>query len=325
MADGIHINAAWYPGLKAASSFEDFQKLFYDRKINNGVCPTLPCQADKTCHTSQPGDDCYPHITWAMNSGIHSNPEWYAGLTPASSLEDFQTLLHKTRPECPLPCVTGPMPTPEPTPEPTPTPSPVTVPGVMSIRFVNALPHSSVCLHGGNSIRIFGPPGTHNIVAQSELTLIHDWSAGCGVGIQINNWYWTLSQPMNADVQDVDARGMQNPDNSGVNFQIDSKCQISGWTNPCYGYGIRSDWVSDISSAMEGNQCTITVRDNARTDAVTFDGEAACCAPLWAGLGACKSTNGFKTALSRAEGGLGIGEDSKVAWPDWMMKLAKPI
>lgn len=337
MTYGIRSNPEWYPGLTVSSSFEAFQTLFYDRAINSAVCPTLPCE--EMCHTSQPGEECYPHIVWAMDVGILANPAWYPGLTAVSSFEDFQTFLHKISAECPLPCVAGPEltstiePTPAPMPAPTPAPTPVTaeptpapmqaptpapasvpMPGSFSIRFINDLPSASPCVHGGNSIRIFGPPGQHNIAAGSAMTLTYDWNTGCGIGIQINNWYWTLSQPMHAQVQDVDGRGMQNPDNSGINFQIDSNCKISGETNPCYGFGVRTDLVSDISSAMVGNQCTITVKKNSWTDAVTFDGTNACCAPPWAGGGACKSTNGFRTAL-----------DDKVAWPEWLLNIAKPL
>merc|ERR1712113_1202470 len=41
------------------------------------------------------GTDCYDHVVWAMRTGIHGHPDWYKGLSPASSFEDFQSNLHK--------------------------------------------------------------------------------------------------------------------------------------------------------------------------------------------------------------------------------------
>jgi len=58
------------------------------------------------CHTAVEGEACFDAITWAMQEGIHSNPEWYEPLRAASSFEDFQELFHEGGHEskCLRPC-----------------------------------------------------------------------------------------------------------------------------------------------------------------------------------------------------------------------------
>jgi len=59
------------------------------------------------CHTAEPGEKCYKDVRWAMGEGIYTNPEWYKGLTPASTFEEFQAYLFRTSPigaPCPPPC-----------------------------------------------------------------------------------------------------------------------------------------------------------------------------------------------------------------------------
>lgn len=57
------------------------------------------------CGTAQPGDKCYEEISWARSDGIYANPEWYPGLTPQSSIEDFQKVMHGSGgTACPMPC-----------------------------------------------------------------------------------------------------------------------------------------------------------------------------------------------------------------------------
>jgi hypothetical protein len=47
-------------------------------------------------------EECQPHIDWAMNTGIYTNPEWYPELTPDSPMVDFQCLLaaYDSQPDC---------------------------------------------------------------------------------------------------------------------------------------------------------------------------------------------------------------------------------
>ncbi|CAK9048147.1 unnamed protein product [Durusdinium trenchii] len=62
---------------------------------------------DVECGTAQKGDRCYNDVMWAMNTGIHQHPDWYRGLTPDASFEEFQGYLYRTSPvnhACPPPC-----------------------------------------------------------------------------------------------------------------------------------------------------------------------------------------------------------------------------
>jgi hypothetical protein len=98
MQDGIQGNPEWYPGLNASSSFEDFQLVLHFGGHHN--CPA-PCG----CHTALPGESCHSAVKWAMEDGIHGNPEWYPGLTSSSSFEEFQIVLHlQGLHGCPAPC-----------------------------------------------------------------------------------------------------------------------------------------------------------------------------------------------------------------------------
>lgn len=112
MEAGIVDHPAWYPGLTPSSSFRDFQALLHETGASGGACPR-PCSegtvtpAPPACSTAIEGDDCYPHVTWAMTEGVVSHPDWYPGLTTSSSFEDFQYHLHITNSAggvCPAPC-----------------------------------------------------------------------------------------------------------------------------------------------------------------------------------------------------------------------------
>lgn len=59
-------------------------------------------QAD--CHDLVPGDACDVELQWALHTGLTTHPEWYPGLTAASAVLDWQSLLHKTKPQCAVPC-----------------------------------------------------------------------------------------------------------------------------------------------------------------------------------------------------------------------------
>ncbi|CAE7244702.1 unnamed protein product [Symbiodinium sp. CCMP2592] len=59
------------------------------------------------CHTAQKGERCYKDVIWAKHDGIWKHPEWYKGLTPSSTFEEFQAYLYRTSPigsPCPPPC-----------------------------------------------------------------------------------------------------------------------------------------------------------------------------------------------------------------------------
>eukprot|EP00931_Biecheleriopsis_adriatica_P053086 TRINITY_DN3100_c0_g1_i1.p1 TRINITY_DN3100_c0_g1~~TRINITY_DN3100_c0_g1_i1.p1 ORF type:complete len:623 (-),score=92.88 TRINITY_DN3100_c0_g1_i1:341-2209(-) len=61
------------------------------------------------CHTAQEGEPCHAAVTWAMQDGVLSNPEWYEPLEADSTFEAFQALLHDGRHEanCSRPCKPG--------------------------------------------------------------------------------------------------------------------------------------------------------------------------------------------------------------------------
>jgi len=70
--------------------------------------------AEEGCRLAVKGEECYEHVEWAMKHGITSNPEWYPGLTPNSTFEEFQVHLHNSNHgNCPEPC-----PSPQPSPAP---------------------------------------------------------------------------------------------------------------------------------------------------------------------------------------------------------------
>ncbi|CAL1173774.1 unnamed protein product [Cladocopium goreaui] len=57
------------------------------------------------CVIPKPGSDCYKVIQWAMKDGIHSNPEWFPGLTSASPVAKFQEKFYKEHKDgCGKPC-----------------------------------------------------------------------------------------------------------------------------------------------------------------------------------------------------------------------------
>jgi cyclophilin family peptidyl-prolyl cis-trans isomerase len=102
---GVQEHPAWYPGLTASSSREDFQAFINKEKPT--VCPT-PCAAarkEAQCLTVAEGTECFKEVTWALEQGVQEHPEWYPGLTASSSREDFQAFIHKEKPAaCPTPC-----------------------------------------------------------------------------------------------------------------------------------------------------------------------------------------------------------------------------
>lgn len=187
------------------------------------------------------------------------------------------------------------------------------------IKFVNKLPSESPCVWNGNQLSIFGPGSQTHVASGTEKTIDEDWDAAfCGVGIQINNWYWSESSPMYDKPKDND-HGFQNPDNSGFNVHLSPDCVASNPTNPCYGFGVRTDRVSDISYSMEGGVCTVTLEKNEWTDAVSYDGQTKCCGPPWAGAGA-----GACKALVAADGGFTTA-NGKVSWPEAWLSGAKHL
>jgi len=143
------------------------------------------------------------------------------------------------------------------------------------ITIVNALPPSTVC-PGGNSVSIFAPGQQVIQPGGPPKSITGDFSSFPGLGVQINNWYWTaISLP-------VQQQNPQNPDNSGAQFAISDQCVLSrqrAW----YGEGIPTYIITTVTAAKTADGCTITIGRNGYTDAVT----PGCCAPPGIGSNTC--------------------------------------
>merc|ERR1712217_895530 len=99
MKHGIVVHPEWYPGLHVGSSFAEFQA--HMNYISHGGCSD-PCDI---CYTSEPGEQCYEAVTWAMEYGISLYPEAYGNLTSGSTFEEFQRVLYfEGRDGCKWPC-----------------------------------------------------------------------------------------------------------------------------------------------------------------------------------------------------------------------------
>ena len=148
------------------------------------------------------------------------------------------------------------------------------------ITVTNALPKSTVCANG-NTVSIFVPgqkvPGQPVIQPGGQsVTVNGDFSNFPGLGVQVNNWYWTA---VSLPVQKGDP---QNPDNSGAQFAISDQCVLShqpAW----YGKGIPTYVIATVTAEKTAGGCTVTIRRNSYTDAVT----PGCCAPPGIGGHTC--------------------------------------
>jgi len=142
------------------------------------------------------------------------------------------------------------------------------------LTIVNGLPSSTVCAQG-NTVSVFAP-GQQVIQPGSALQVSGDFSSFPGVGIQVNNWYWTsISLP----VQKGDP---QNPDNSGGQFAISDQCVLQcqpAW----YGKGIPTYAIATVTAEKTSEGCRITIARNGYTDAVT----PGCCSPPGIGGNTC--------------------------------------
>lgn len=98
MTYGIVDHPEWYPELRPDSSFEAFQcHLYLTTSLEH--CTVAPCFYDcpaitgDRCHDLVESDACFDHVSWAMNTGINTNPEWYPGMSPDDSFEAFHCFL----------------------------------------------------------------------------------------------------------------------------------------------------------------------------------------------------------------------------------------
>ena len=143
------------------------------------------------------------------------------------------------------------------------------------LTIVNALPSSSVCAQG-NTVSLFTPGQQVIQPGGNSLDVSGDFSSFPGLGIQVNNWYWTeISLP-------VQSGNPQNPDNSGAQFAISDQCVLT--SQPAwYGKGIPTYLITTVTAEKNKNGCKITIARNNYTDAVT----PGCCSPPGIGGNTC--------------------------------------
>ena len=149
------------------------------------------------------------------------------------------------------------------------------------ITVTNALPSSTVCANG-NTVTIFTSAQQVLQPGGPSITVNGDFSAFPGIGIQVNNWYWTdISVP-------VQSGNPQNPDNSGAQFAISDQCALSqapAW----FGKGIPTYVIATVTAQKTNGGCTITIAQNTYTDAVT----PGCCSPPGIGSNTCSGPWGI--------------------------------
>eukprot|EP00931_Biecheleriopsis_adriatica_P005295 TRINITY_DN10681_c0_g1_i1.p1 TRINITY_DN10681_c0_g1~~TRINITY_DN10681_c0_g1_i1.p1 ORF type:complete len:1130 (-),score=293.89 TRINITY_DN10681_c0_g1_i1:19-3045(-) len=83
------------------------QHYFHSVEVSAPAPPPPPVHHPAGCADTKKGDRCYKEVEWAMTEGIKQHPEWYPGLSAASSVADFQAVVHATaQHKCPAPCTT---------------------------------------------------------------------------------------------------------------------------------------------------------------------------------------------------------------------------
>ena len=151
------------------------------------------------------------------------------------------------------------------------------------VTIVNNITTSTAC-PDGNKVSVFYPEKgitvQKDIPVGSSFKLTGDYSKTPGIGIQVDNWYWTS---IKLPVQKGSDTVPQNPDNSGEQFAISDACALTkspAW----FGKGIPTSLIAKVTATKSQGGCTITLTGNKNTDAVT----PQCCAPPSFTQGVCK-------------------------------------
>eukprot|EP00931_Biecheleriopsis_adriatica_P038341 TRINITY_DN21967_c0_g1_i1.p1 TRINITY_DN21967_c0_g1~~TRINITY_DN21967_c0_g1_i1.p1 ORF type:complete len:333 (-),score=41.36 TRINITY_DN21967_c0_g1_i1:142-1140(-) len=105
MNTGIWQHPDWYPGISGSSSFVEFQAVLHRDKTGNcpDPCPSTTAAPPKESSGLDPkcsyialeGTGCYKSVKWVMDEGIHARPDYYRGLTSASTFTEVQTYLYR--------------------------------------------------------------------------------------------------------------------------------------------------------------------------------------------------------------------------------------
>jgi hypothetical protein len=103
-------------------------------------------------------------------------------------------------------------------------------------------------------------------------------------GLQVNFWYWAQTPYVSHSIGTWSCMQGQcnNPDNSGAQFTLGSDCTIASQSPPVFGVGKETYIIADISAAMQGGDCVLTIKPNQYTGCTT----PACC-DYAAGPGQC--------------------------------------
>jgi hypothetical protein len=139
-----------------------------------------------------------------------------------------------------------------------------------SITIENNLSPVSPC-QNGNTVTVFTADGGQQTINPKKTgTITGDYTSLPGLGIQVNNWYWTQT------ALSIQAGPPQNPDNSGAQFTVSDSCTLT--SSPAwYGKGIETYDIATVAAYKSTTgQCVIAIDENQPyTDAVT----PGCCAP----------------------------------------------
>jgi hypothetical protein len=132
---------------------------------------------------------------------------------------------------------------------------------------------------GGNTVTVFLADGSQYklLTNGGRFQTTGDYSKMPGLGIQVNNWYWTQG-PL-----PVTAGPPQNPDNSGGQLTVSNDGQCTLVTGPAwFGKGVETSKIAKVTARPVADGCEIDIaalppaQNNASyTNAVT----PACCSP----------------------------------------------
>lgn len=102
-------------------------------------------------------------------------------------------------------------------------------------------------------------------------------------GLQINFWYWAQTPYMSHAIGTWSCPQGQcnNPDNSGGQFTLGADCSIASTSPPVFGVGKETYIIADVSAAMQGDDCVLTIKPNQYTACTTpsccdFSGPGQC-------------------------------------------------
>ncbi|CAE7564842.1 unnamed protein product [Symbiodinium sp. CCMP2592] len=101
----VQLNAT---GLTMGGNYRLYVFVREDPDHCNGPCnnhESVASLAFRICHDAQPGEECYSHVSYAKEYGLHNHPGRYPGVTSESSFAEVQmSLAQKQVGSCQMPC-----------------------------------------------------------------------------------------------------------------------------------------------------------------------------------------------------------------------------